>query len=209
MRTFYKKHQVWVNLLLILVIAVCLFGLTIKFLDVWTKHGKTAVMPNVIGLDFFNARDILEAQDFEIAIDSIYDLKAKHGQVLDQSPKEKEIVKYGRMVYLKINSFYPEMKVVDDNLLHISSIQSMKMLQAMGFTKIKIYTIPGDNDDEVIDIKYNGRSLKNGEKTPVTADVVMIVTKSNNAVVDSISMDDANSQILYRDSLENMNEIGG
>ena len=208
MRKFYKKHQVWINLLIVPVVAVCLFWLTVKFLDVWTKHGKTAEMPNVTGLDFFKARDILEAQDFEIAIDSIYDLKAKHGQVLDQSPKEKETVKYGRTVYLKINSFYPEMKVVDDKLLHISSIQSKKMLQAMGFTKIKIYTIPGDNDDEVIEIKYNGRRLKSGEKTPVTAEVVMIVTKSNNAVVDSISMDDANSQILYRDSLENMNEIG-
>ena len=207
MSKFYSKHKVWINLLLVLIVAVLLFWLTIKFLDIWTKHDKTAEMPCVVGLDFYKARDILEVQGFDVELDSIYDTQTKYGQVLDQSPKEKEIVKYGRTVYLKINSFYPEMKTVDDNLLHISSIQSKKMLQAMGFKNIVIDTIPGDNDDEVIEIKYNGRKLKNGEKAPVTAEVVLIVTKANNSTLDSISIFDANAQISYRDSLENMESI--
>lgn len=207
MGKFYKNHQVWINLLLVPIVAIFLFWLTIKFLDLWTKHGKTAEMPYVVSLDFYKARDILEAQGFEVELDSIYDTQSEHGQVLDQSPKEKEIVKYGRTVYLKINSFYPEMKIVDDKLLHISSIQSKKMLQAMGFKNIVIDTIPGDNDDEVVEIKYNGRKLKNGEKAPVTAEVLLIVTKSDNSTLDSISVDDANAQINYRDSLETLNSI--
>lgn len=204
MSKFYRKYQVWINLLLVPIVAALLLWLTVKFLDIWTKHDKTAEMPCVVGLDFYKARDILEEQGFEVELDSIYDTQAKHGQVLDQSPNENEIVKYGRIVYLKINSFYPELKMVDDKLLHISSIQSKKMLQAMGFENIVIDTIPGDNDDEVVEIKYNGRKLKKGEKAPVTAEVVLIVTKANNSTLDSISIYDANAQISYRDSLDNM-----
>ena len=104
-KKFYEKHQVWLNLLLVPIVALTLFWLTIQFLDYWTNHGKTTEMPNVVGLDYYKARDILESKKFEVEVDSIYNTQVKYGQVLDQSPKEKEVVKFGRTVYLKINSF--------------------------------------------------------------------------------------------------------
>ena len=192
-KKFYEKHQVWLNLLLVPIVALTLFWLTIQFLDYWTNHGKTTEMPNVVGLDYYTARDILESKKFEVEVDSIYNTQVKYGQVLDQSPKEKEVVKFGRTVYLKINSFYPEMKEIRDDLLHISSIQATKILESMGITRIKIKTVVGDNDDEVIDIKYKGRRVTKGTKIPVTGEIELTVTDNpNNEGVDTISIEDAN-----------------
>lgn len=192
-KKFYEKHQVWLNLLLVPIVALSLFWLTIQFLDYWTNHGKTTEMPNVVGLDYYKARDILESKKFEVEIDSIYNAQVKYGQVLDQSPKEKEVVKFGRTVYLKINSFYPEMKEIRDDLLHISSIQATKILESLGITRVKIKTVVGDNDDEVIDVKYKGRRVTKGTKIPVTGEIELTVTDNpNKEGVDTISIEDAN-----------------
>lgn len=192
-KKFYEKYQVWLNLLLVPIVALSLFWITIQFLDYWTNHGKTTEMPNVVGLDYYKARDILESKKFEVEIDSIYNAQVEYGQVLDQSPKEKEVVKFGRTVYLKINSFYPEMKEIREELLHISSIQATKILESLGITRVKIKTVVGDNDDEVIDVKYKGRRVTKGTKIPVTGEIELTVTDNpNNEGVDTISIEDAN-----------------
>lgn len=203
LKKFYNVCQVWINLLLVPIVAVGLFWGTIKFLDYWTNHGKTTNMPNVVDLDFYKARDILETKGFEIIIDSIYDTNSKHGQVLDQTPKEGEEVKYGRIVYLKINSFYPQMKEVLP-IVHSSSFEARKKLEAYGYPRIIIDTVPGDNHDEVIEVKYNGRTLKPGEKAPITAEVRMVVVKGDFNSLDSISVKEAKAQISLRDSINSI-----
>ena len=197
-KRFYDRYQVWINLVIIPIVGVLVFWLLIQFMDFWTHHGETAKMPNVEKKNYYDALNILEAQGFEVEVDSIFDLKIKHGQVVDQSPKPNEVVKYGRTVYLKINSFFPEMKKVDDKLLHISSVQAQKTLQSMGFTRIVVKYINGANEDEVVKIKYNGKEYKKGEKVPVTAEVEITVTKAKE---ETYSVDEARRQIKIRESL--------
>ena len=204
-KKFYDVCQVWINLLLMIVVVFGMFWGTVKFLDYWTNHGETTEMPNVIDLDYYKARDILEAKGFKIIVDSIYDTQAKHGQVLDQKPKANEIVKHERMVYIKINSFYPQMKEVDMKLYEISASEAKRRLEASGYTRVLIDTVPGDNDEEVISIKYNGRKLGKGEKAPVTAEVILTMTKANENEVDTMSIDEVNAQIQLRDSLDKDN----
>lgn len=177
-KEFYDKYQVWLNVLLIFVVGLLLVWVAFIFMNIWTNHGETAQVPNVTQRDFYDARNLLENYGFEVDVDSVFDPHIKPGQVIDQSPKPQEVVKAGRTIYLKINSYYPEMKSVDDNLLHISSIQAQRTLQSMGFTRIIVKTMPGENDDEVIDIRYNGRKLRHGTKVPVTAEVTIYVSKA-------------------------------
>ncbi len=207
LRKFYNICQVWINLLLVAAVSFGLFWGTIKFLDHWTNHGQTTEMPNVVDLDFNKARDILESKGFDILIDSIYNTQVKHGQVIDQKPVEGEIVKYGRTVYLKINSFYPQMKPVDADLVHLSSLEAKKKLEAYGFTRIVIDTIPGENDDEVVEIKYNGKKLAKGDSTPITAEVRMVVVKADIFALDSMSVEEANAQVQFRDSIRRMDSL--
>ena len=161
-------------------------------MDYWTHHGDTAKMPNVEKKDYYEALTILENMGFEVEVDSIFDPQIKHGQVVDQSPKQNEVVKYGRTVYLKINSFFPEMKKVDDKLLHISSVQAQKTLQSMGFTRIVVKYVNGANENEVVKIRYNGREYRNGDKVPVTAEVELTVTKGKE---ESYTVDEARRQV--------------
>lgn len=189
---FYDKYQVWLNVILIFIVGLLLVWVAFVFMDIWTNHGETAQVPNVTQRDFYDARNLLENYGFEVDVDSVFDPHIKPGQVIDQSPKPQEVVKAGRTVYLKINSFYPEMKSVDDNLLHISSIQAQRTLQSMGFTRIIVKTMPGENDDEVIDIRYNGRKLSHGTKVPVTAEVAIYVSKAPH-LEDENGVEDMNS----------------
>ena len=189
---FYDRYQVWINLIIIPLVAVLIFWLLIQFMDYWTHHGETAKMPNVEKKNYYDALTILEDMGFEVEVDSIFDPQIKHGQVIDQSPKPNEVVKYGRTVYLKINSFFPEMKKVDDKLLHISSVQAQKTLQSMGFTRIVVKYVNGANENEVVKIKYNGREYKKGEKVPVTAEVELTVTKGKE---ESYTVDEARRQV--------------
>lgn len=189
---FYDRFQVWINLIIIPLVAVLIFWLLIQFMDYWTHHGETAKMPNVEKKDYYEALTILENMGFEVEVDSIFDPQIKHGQVVDQSPKQNEVVKYGRTVYLKINSFFPEMKKVDDKLLHISSVQAQKTLQSMGFTRIVVKYVNGANENEVVKIRYNGREYRNGDKVPVTAEVELTVTKGKE---ESYTVDEARRQV--------------
>lgn len=207
LKKFYNICQVWINLLLVAAISFGLFWGTIKFLDYWTNHGQTTEMPSVVDLDFNKARDILESKGFSILVDSIYNTQVKYGQVLDQKPKEGEIVKYGRTVYLKINSFYPQMKPVDDRLMHMSSLEAKKKLEAYGFTRIVIDTIPGENDDEVVEIRYNGKKLEKGDSTPITAEVRMVVIKADVFALDSMSIEEAQAQVQFRDSIRRLDSL--
>lgn len=201
-KEFYEKHQIWINVVYILIATFVLLWLSVIFMKGWTKYGETAVIPKVIGLDYVEASDVLKSKGFNIEIDSIYDKTAQYGSVLDQSPKENEIVKYGRVVYLKINSFYPQLEIIDiDKLLHVSPIQAQNMLQALGFSNIKITEEVGDNDDEVINVKCNGRSILKSEKVPITSEITLIVTYNpNNVYVDSISVVTANESLLGSES---------
>ena len=189
---FYDRFQVWINLIIIPLVAVLVFWLLIQFMDYWTHHGETAKMPNVEKKDYYEALTILENMGFEVEVDSIFDPQIKHGHVVDQSPKQNEVVKYGRTVYLKINSFFPEMKKVDDKLLHISSVQAQKTLQSMGFTRIVVKYVNGANENEVVKIRYNGREYRNGDKVPVTAEVELTVTKGKE---ESYTVDEARRQV--------------
>lgn len=201
-KDFYEKHQVWLNLVFVVIVAILICCASVVFMNKWTNHGMTEIVPKVIGLRYENAKNVLLAQGFKVEADSIYDKMAIPGGVLDQSPKENESVKHGRTVYLKINSFYPEMKVVNsERLLHISSMQAQNLLQAMGFTRIKIKEVVGDNDDEVIEVNYKGRRLDSSMKIPISAELVLVVTFNPNkdTEIDTLSVDYANNMI--QDSL--------
>ena len=116
-------------------------------------------------------------------------------------------MKYGRTVYLKINSFYPQMKPVDDRLMHMSSLEAKKKLEAYGFTRIVIDTIPGENDDEVVEIRYNGKKLEKGDSTPITAEVRMVVIKADVFALDSMSVEEAQAQVQFRDSIRRLDSL--
>ena len=168
--------------------------------DLWTHHGAKTVVPNVKGLTYAEATNVLGEADLETVIsDSIFDLSKRPGQVVDIYPKPGAVVKPGREVYLTIASFTPQQFVVDVPLTDISSKQAMSYLNSHGIRAIRIVTVPGEFNDLVMQIKADGKPIKFGDKIPVTASVELIVSRTEYPVY-------ANTNDLVEDIINDSTE---
>ena len=80
---------------------VLYLGVTWLTLRLYSRHGAGLEVPQVTGMDFEEARELLEGLGFEtIHIDSIYSAKAVPFQVVDQIPLEGSVIKQNRRIYL-------------------------------------------------------------------------------------------------------------
>jgi beta-lactam-binding protein with PASTA domain len=105
---FLKKFlslYFWGNILAMAIIVV-LLATGLKYgLDLYTRHGQTVEVPNVVKKTFNDAEDMLDQLHLTVVVsDTDYVKTLPPNTVLEQSPSAGDIVKPGRIVYLKINS---------------------------------------------------------------------------------------------------------
>lgn len=191
-----KFLTVVLNLLLMAIVGVLLVWLVSQWLDVWTRHGKEAVVPTVKGMTVYEAEEVLTAAGFEVSIsDSIHDSALKPGQVVDQTPKAASTVKEGCMIYLSINAFTPR-QVLLPALTDISYRQARSVLDGLGIKNVKVDTVPSDFKDLVLSVKRDGKRLMAGARVPVNAEIVIEIGAglpdeilNNEIEVDSMQID--------------------
>lgn len=195
-----KKSHTWLkvllNLVLMVIVGAVLVWLTFLWLDVWTRHGKEAVVPSVKGMDLYAAEERIIDAGFDVVLsDSIYDAQRKPGEVVDQTPKANSRVKEGCTIYLSINAFTPR-QVLLPNLTDISYRQARSILDGLGIKNIRVDTVPSDFKDLVLAVKRDGHRLMAGARVPINASIVMEIGAGipeeilNNEVdVDSMEID--------------------
>lgn len=199
-KNFWQRHPILSNVIIMIVAIPVMVYIGLIFVDLWTHHGAKTVVPNVKGLTYAEATDVLGEADLETVIsDSIFDLSKRPGQVVDVYPKPGAVVKPGREVYLTIVSFTPQQFVVDVPLTDISSKQAMSYLNSHGIRAIRIVTVPGEFNDLVMQIKADGKPIKFGDKIPVTASVELIVSRTEYPVY-------ANTNDLVEDIINDSTE---
>lgn len=93
-----KKTLIFAGVLL------CLFFLVNNVIMPWyVKHSETVKVPKVTGMNYIQAKQIIEEGGLEIKQGDVkYDENIPIGQILDQNPPADETVKYGRRVYVTI-----------------------------------------------------------------------------------------------------------
>lgn len=158
-------------------IVICCFLLWIStfLLDWWTRHGQNVVVPDVKGMHYDKACELLEDKDFEVVLqDSVYEDGVAPGTVVAQNPKDSVEVKPGRTIYLTINAFYPR-TVSLPALTDISVRQAKTILEGLGVKNIKLKEVPSEYQDLVFAAIYNGKRLKPGERVPLTAQIILEV----------------------------------
>lgn len=150
---------------------------TMIFLDYWTFHGRTAVVPLVKNKSFAQATDILAANKLGIEIsDSIYDRSKAPGTVVESWPKAGAVVKEGRQVYVTVTAFAPKQVTVSMPLTgNVSSRQAMSYLRGIGITDIRIEHTPSQWADLVLAARYGDTPLSVGSVIPVTSTVTLTV----------------------------------
>lgn len=102
------KKPLWFNLLFGMGLSVLLFFGWLSSLSWFTKHGRTVVVPRVVGTSYESAKALLEGKGFEVVVeDSVFSDSLPPLQVLRQLPDSSESVKEGRTIFLTIARVVP------------------------------------------------------------------------------------------------------
>lgn len=174
--SFYGKHPIISHLVMIVAAGLILLGCGFLFLNIWTDHGHTTTVPDVTGISYSRALDVLDAGGFQSEIsDSVYDTRYSPGTVISSWPKGGAVVKPGREVFLTIASFQPRKVVVTMSLKNVSSRQAMKYLESLDIKNVRIVNVPSQFADLVLGAKYKGHEIEPGELLPVNAEVTLEV----------------------------------
>jgi beta-lactam-binding protein with PASTA domain len=163
------------NFLLAILISVVIFLGVTQFLKIYTDHGKSYSVPNLIGLQEPEVKDLLSQLDLRyIIVDSLYTDEVALGAVAEQFPKPDFHVKTGRTIYLIKNSEMPEM-VPLPNVKDISFRRAKSTLEAYGFTIGKLEYIPDIGVNVVLRVKSNGELLKPGDELLKGAELDLVL----------------------------------
>lgn len=180
-----RKHPILFNIMLIILTACVLVWIGLTCLDVWTGHGKFVVVPDVRGMQYDRASQILSSGNLIAELsDSIYDEHVAPGTVVDQMPKMNDKVKPQRTVYLTINAFSPKAVMLPD-FNGVSLRQAQSVLDGYGFKHVTVRYIPSEYRDLVLGAKFNGIALKGGTRVPISAAITLEVGEGYSALGDS------------------------
>jgi len=186
---FWNNHPIISNVLLIIASLCLLVWLTLCFLDLWTHHGDTTRVPNVIGMEYSRAVKSLQDADLKVVIsDSVYTRDKPAGSIVDVVPQPDAVVKAGREVYVTIVAFSPEPITIDALLTDISWKQAEAYLKAKGLKVEKTY-VESQYPDVVVDIKCKGRSLALGSKVTIDDTIVLVVGRVPEPVYEEVTDD--------------------
>ena len=168
--SFKQNRFFWINLIAMVVVVIAAAWGTLAWLDQYTHHGESYVVPDVKNKSFEQAKTLLNGQHLEVEIvDSNYVKGLPAGIVLDQAPLGGMRVKQGR-----------------------SLRQAAAKLKAMGFRLTEPVLVAGEQD-WIYGIKYKGRSLKSNDKVPHEAVLTLCVGDTH--LRDSLRTDSLQMQL--------------
>ena len=169
----FRLKQVALNLAILLLAGILFIFLLNKFLLWYTDHGESLTVPDVKGSTIEQAISMLEDAELRVEIqDTTYVPDLPAWAVVDQNPKAQSQVKRGRRIYLTINSEVPDVAL--PQLTEKTLKETEDILSRAGLVKGGIEYRP-DISDQVLEIKYKGRVLQEGDKLPRGSSVTLVV----------------------------------
>ena len=186
--SFKKNRAFWLNLIAMpIVVFAIIFGV-LHWLDDYTHHGQSIIVPNVKGLPFKQAEAEFNKKNLKaVVIDSNFVKGMPAGAVLEQKPSSGAKVKTGRTVYLTINTAEMPRVSIPDIIDNSSYRQAEARLRALGFKLTAPEIISGEKD-WVYAVKYMEKELTNGEKIPRES-VLTLVIGNDEIKADSLNTD--------------------
>lgn len=171
----YLKTDIFRKNLMYAAIAIISLFLIIYFgLKIYTKHGESQEVPSLKGLHITEAIAILEKAGLEYQIDSIYQLDAQPGQVIEQDPEASSLVKGGRTIYLTIiTRTAPEVEF--PNIIEKNLIEATAMIKNLSLKVGDTIYINDIARDVVLDAKFAGQSIRPGRKISKGSSITLVL----------------------------------
>ncbi|MBD5163215.1 MAG: PASTA domain-containing protein [Bacteroidales bacterium] len=175
-KDFLKKHPIIANLLYMVLATVLILWAVLIFLRIWTRHGETAIVPDVKHMSYAEAAAVLSANGLTIEInDSIYERTLKPGTIVESWPKAGAVVKDGRPVYVTVTAFSTKQVTLSMPLTNVSERQAVSYLRGLGINDIRIVPVPSLYPDLVVSARYGDTPITVGTVIPVTSTVTLEV----------------------------------
>ncbi|WP_140936569.1 PASTA domain-containing protein [Sphingobacterium lumbrici] len=178
---FYLRTDTFRKNLIGAIIAIFVLFLLIYFgLKIYTKHGDALEVPILKGLHIEDAKRTLDRAGLEYTIDSVYQMDAKPGLVIEQDPEASALVKSGRTIYLTIiTQIAPEIAfpdIIDKTFIEASAIiknHSLKIGDTVYVSDIA--------RDVVLDAKFAGQPIKAGRMISKGSNITLVLGNGRGA----------------------------
>lgn len=186
--SFKKNRAFWLNLIAMPIVVIAVIFGVLHWLDDYTHHGQSIIVPNVKGLPLQQAEAEFNKKNLKtVVVDSNFVKGMPAGAVLEQKPTSGAKVKTGRTIYLTINTAEMPKVAIPDIIDNSSYRQAEARLRALGFKLTAPEIISGEKD-WVYAIKHMEKELSNGEKIPRES-VLTLIIGDDEIKTDSLSTD--------------------
>ncbi len=171
-RTFLIQMAIAVAIMLVLIFV------TMKGLEMYTRHGQSHLVPDFYGMSPAEARKVASHNNMKVEIiDSVFFDDVPPGAVVDQVPEAGHGVKQNRTIFVSINSTQPEM-VTLPQLTDISYRQAQSLIEKSGLQIGKIDYRPSQFNNLVLEVQMNSESLQSGQKLPKGSHVDLVIGRT-------------------------------
>jgi eukaryotic-like serine/threonine-protein kinase len=163
------------NMVKLVVVGALAIVLMYWLLGCYTKHGDSVTVPSIKGMTIQRAEQLLDDRDLNYTVtDSVFDQNAKPLQVMEQEPAANTKVKPARHIYITLNAVKPPL-IKMPNLLARSFEVAQRNLETHGLRIGMTETRPDPAQNTVLEVKYNGKSIKAGDMIPKGAALTLVI----------------------------------
>lgn len=170
-----KDSGILYHLLVAFCIAVAIIWVTVKLLDIFTLHGKSQPVPDLMGLTENEVKNSLRGTGLRYKIiDSIFDDHFPKGTIANQDPLPDTRVKKRRTIYLTKIAVLPEMVTVPD-LKDLSLRQGLALLTAHGLREGNLEYRPDIANNAILEQLLKGSPVEPGTKVEKGSRIDLII----------------------------------
>jgi beta-lactam-binding protein with PASTA domain len=172
-----QLRKVGLNLLLIAGISVTLGFLFLKvYLPLYTNHGDTVTVPDLSGLTYTEAINLLESSSlqYEVSPDSGFSTDHPALGVLKQLPDASLLVKRDRKIFLTLNARNPPILKMP-SLVNMPLKNVQEILANIGLQRGDIIYVPDIGINVVLEQRFQGSTIREGVAIPKGSKIDLVV----------------------------------
>lgn len=167
-----------IALAVVAIIVLCF--LLLQWLKVDTNHGEFVKVPELKGKTLSVAEIDLKDNNLRLEIQDSANYNPNYPKysVIEQYPLAGAEVKEDRKIYVTVNpSGYRKMAL--PNIVRRTFRQAKPTLEALGFEVGNISYKDDIGKDEVLEMRYEGKPINEGELLPITSKIDLVLGNGN------------------------------
>ena len=175
-RSLLKSNSIITQILLISSFVFFVFSIVYNSLMIYTRHNNYIEVPNLTGMNLDEAIKSLKDNKlrYEVLDSSTFFIDIPNYSIISQIPKENELVKKNRKIYLNVNPKNFQ-KVSLPNVIQITKRNAESILNAIGFRVHEYIYIDNIGKDMVLDVLYEGEKVLPGQQIPKNSELDLIL----------------------------------